>query len=471
MMNALLAVSGVVFPLITFPYVSRVLLPEGTGKVAMAASLIAYFTMLAELGIPTYGITACAKVRDDREALTRTVHELLGISLAMSLVSYALLALALLFIPRLSAEKPLYCVMSVTILLNAVGMEWLYKALDRYAYITVRSLAFRLVALGAIFLMVRSKKDYVVYGGLFIFAASASNLVNFLCAGKYISLRRPKGCDWKRHLKPVAVFFAMACAVTVYTNLDALMLGFMTTDVDVGYYNAAVKVKGILVGVVTALGVVLLPRSSWYVEHGQMEAFREISLKALRFVLVLASGLALFFMIFSEESILLLSGEAYRDAILPMRIIMPTVLLIGLTNLLGIQMLVPLGREKTVLRSVLAGAAVDLVLNALLIPPLRSAGAAVGTLAAETVVLGIQLSALKEETGAFFRAYRWPRLLLALAAAGAASLWLKWTSLSRFPCVACGAVCFFAVYFLSLLLMKEETLTELRDQVRERIRP
>ena len=103
-MNAILTVSSFLFPLITFPYVSRILLPEGTGKVSFATSVVTYFMMLSQLGIPMYGLRACAKVRDDREALSRTVHELLVINLVMSLISYILLGGCVLLVPKLRAE-------------------------------------------------------------------------------------------------------------------------------------------------------------------------------------------------------------------------------------------------------------------------------------------------------------------------------------------------------------------------------
>ena len=153
-MNAILTMSAFIFPLISFPYVSRILLPEGTGKVSFATSLIAYFTMFAQLGIPTYGVRACARVRDDRIALTRTAQELLIINLVMTAFSYGVLVLSLLFVPRLRAERTLYLLVSLSMLFNTLGMEWLYKALEQYTYITVRSLIFKLIALGGMFLLV-----------------------------------------------------------------------------------------------------------------------------------------------------------------------------------------------------------------------------------------------------------------------------------------------------------------------------
>ena len=146
-MNALLTVSSFIFPVITFPYVSRVLGPEGYGRVGFATSLITYFSMFAKLGIPTYGIRACAQVRDDREKLSRTVQELLVINLVMSAITYAAFLVCVFFVPALADDRTLYLVMSVTILLGAIEMEWLYKGLERYTYITVRSLLFKLIAL------------------------------------------------------------------------------------------------------------------------------------------------------------------------------------------------------------------------------------------------------------------------------------------------------------------------------------
>lgn len=470
MMNALLAVSGIVFPLISFRYASRILMPEGIGKVSVATSLIAYFTMFAQLGLPTYGIRACAAVRDDRKALSRTVHELMSINLVMALIAYALLAAAMVIVPKLAEERLLYAVMSVSILLNSIGMEWLYKGLEQYTYITARSLIFKVIALGALFLLLHRQEDYVIYGGITIFASVASNILNLIHARKYIDFRRPEDCDWKRHLKPVLIFFAMSCAATIYTNLDTLMLGFMTTNTEVGYYDEAVKVKHVLVTMVTALGAVLLPRSSWYVEQGRMDDFRRMTQKALRFVLMAASALMVYFILYAKECILVLSGEAFLPAVPAMWIIMPTVLLIGLTNVIGMQTLVTLGKEKTVLQSEIAGAVIDLILNLILIPRYKAAGAAIGTLVAETVVLTVQYAALRNELKDFFRKYEWIRLLLALILATAAGFWVHLTGFRPILKLIVSAACFFGVYGGFLLWRKEEILTDSVDRMKQMIR-
>lgn len=469
-MNAILTMSSFLFPLISFPYVSRILGPEGTGRVDFATSLIAYFLMFAQLGIPTYGVRACAKVRDDKHLLTKTAQELLIINLVMSVLAYAVLALGLIFVLRLRQDRLLYILVSLTIIFNTIGMEWLYKALEQYTYITVRSIAFKLVSLGAMFALIRSKDDYVIYGGITILASSASYLMNFFHARKYISLRPVGGYEFKPHLKAVMVFFAMACATTVYTNMDKVMLGIMAenelqANVNVGYYGAASRIKSILVSIVTSLGTVLLPRASYYVQQGKMEEFRKISRKALNFVVVVATPLTLYFVFFARQGILLLSGQEYLGAVVPMQFIMPTLLFIGLTNILGIQILVPTGREKVVLYSVIVGAVTDVVCNLLLIPRYLAVGAALSNMIAEAAVLVFQTVALRREVGSAFRSISYWKILLGLAAGTAASVWVISLGLGSFLALALSACLFFAAYGLVLLVTKEQLVGDIFGQM------
>lgn len=463
-MNTILTLSSFIFPLITFPYVSRVLLPEGTGKVSFATSVVTYFLLLSQLGIPTYGIRACAKVRDNRRELSRVVHELLVINLVMSAFSYLLLVAGVFAISKLRAERTLIFLISFTIVLNAIGMEWLYKALEQYTYITIRSVIFKAIAVVAMLLMVRKQSDYVIYGMLTILAASASNVCNFIHAHTYIDFFQKEKYDYRRHIKPVLIFFAMSCATVIYTNLDTVMLGFMKNNADVGYYNAAVKIKSILVGIVTSLGAVMLPRLSYYVEKGEQDAFDRLTKKAMNFVILLATPMMIYFMLFAKEGIFFLSGTAYGGSVVPMQIIMPTLLLIGMTNVMGIQIMIPLGMEKQVLYSEIAGAVVDLVINALLIPQYAAAGAAVGTLIAEFVVWIVQVYVLRSVTRNLYKSVRFGTIGLALALAIAASGWVKIFNFGTFISLLISALLYFAVYYIVLLARGEPIAGEILEQ-------
>lgn len=464
-MNAILTMSQFIFPLITFPYVSRILLPAGTGKVSFATSIVSYFTLFAQLGIPTYGIRACAKVRDNREELSKMVQELFIINLVMSMIAYAIFFAAIYFVPRFRQDKELFLIIGLTIFFNAIGMEWLYKALEQYTYITVRSIVFKFIAIVAMFLMVHEQSDYVIYGGISILASSASNLFNFFHVHRYINIKPVGHYNFEKHLKAIVIFFAMSCATTIYTHLDTVMLGFLRTDADVGYYNAAVKIKTILVSIVTSLGVVLLPRASYYVEHNMMVEFRRITKRAINFVFLIATSMMVYFILFAKEGVFFLSGDAYAGAIIPMQVIMPTLLFIGLTNIMGIQMLVPLGGEKVVLYSEIAGMIVDVILNAILIPKMASTGAAIGTLTAEITVFIVQYIALRGIIKNAYQQVHYAAIGSSVLIGGVLAVLIKRMQWGSFMTLCASAIVFFGIYFLILTVMKEPFVLEMEKQV------
>lgn len=469
-MNAILTMSSFIFPLITFPYVSRILMPEGMGKVNFAISVINYFSMFAQLGIPTYGIRACAQVRDNRVKLTRTVHELLFINLIMTIISYIGLFIAVLFVPKLHSEKTLYVITSFTIFLTTIGIEWMYKALEQYTYITIRSIVFKFIGLVSMFMLVHAKSDYLIYAAINVFSGAGSSVLNILNAHKYIGLKPIGKYNVKKHLKPVLIFFSMSIATTIYTNLDTIMLGFMKSDADVGYYTAAVKIKNILVSIVTSLGAVLLPRASYYIEQGDLDQFKDLSKKAMNFVFLIAIPLMVYFTLFAKQGIIFLSGKSFIDATIPMQLIMPTLLFIGVTNIMGIQILVPLGYERIVLISTIAGGIVDLIVNWILIPSLASSGASIGTLAAEFVVLVVQYFVAIRKVPGLFREIKYYKIFIAVVASSLISIWTLELGFGVFITLVVSAILFFAVYGLILLILKEQLITEIFYQFINKIK-
>lgn len=454
--------SSILFPLITFPYVSRVLLSEGNGKVAFASSVITYFTMFASLGIPTYGIRACAKVRDDKEKLSKTAQELLIINSVTMLITCLAYVLSILFVPKFGAEKELFIINGIGMVLNVFAVNWLYNALEQYAYITVCNLLVKIVSLVLMFLLVKHPDDYIIYGAITMIASSVSYVFNFIYAHKFISFKKSGTYEFRQHLKPIFIFFATSAAINVYTNLDVVMLGFMKGDVEVGYYNAAIKVKTILTTLITSLGTVLLPRLSYYVKKDQKDAFYHTIAKAVNFVVVLGIPLTFYFGMFAEESILFLAGEDFMGAILPMIILMPTILLIGLSNITGIQVLTPQNEEKKVLYSILWGAAVDFVLNLVLIPKFASSGAAFATVMAELAVLIVQCIYLKDMIGKIVSQVSWGKVILA-AAAGCLAGWMVkvWLDTGVFLVLLVSACVFFGIYGVVLLVTKEKFVWEI----------
>lgn len=470
-MNFILTASSFVFPLITFPYVSRVLLPVGNGKIASATAVVTYFSMISMLGIPTYGIRACAQVRDNKEKLSRTVQEILIINVIMTILVYIAFGISLYLVPKFAEDRTLLIVMSSTILLNVIGVSWLYSALEEYAYITIISLVFKVIGVILMFLFVHEKQDYVIYGGITVISNVGSYIFNFLRLGNYIICKPVGNYNLKKHLKPIGIFCAMTVATSIYTNLDIVMLNFISGDEQAGYYNAAVKIKTIVTSLVTSIGAVLLPRLSYYIEKGMKEEFKKMASKALGFVTMMSLPLSVYFMMFANESVGLLSGAAYQPAVPSMCIIMPTVIFIGMSNIFGMQVLIPTDREKEVLISVMIGGIVDLILNVLLIPDLGASGAAIGTLVAEFAVVLVQVIILKDFLREIKCNYKIFPYIVALIPAAMVSWIVKRLLQSVIPggfllekscfvILVVTAAIFFSIYGIMLLVTKEAIAME-----------
>ena len=473
-LNMILTASAFIFPLITYPYVTRVLQPSGNGKIVFANSIITYLGIISSLGIPTYGIRVCAQVRDDKELLSKTVQELWMINMVMTILSYIVLAFLIFMIPKIKEEKILIIVCSMALFFNLIGMEWLYKSLELYSYITVRSIVFKVIAVMLMFIFVRNKADYIWYAAIIVIANTGYGIWNALNLKKYICWKRYTNYDIKKHLKPIVIFGAMTVAVTIYSNMDITMLGFIKDNVEVGYYDVAIKIKVILVNVVTALGAVLLPRASYYVKMNMEKEFWQTTSKALEFITVLSMPLIIGFIIMAKPCIMLIAGMEYIPSIQPMQIIMPVLFLIGASNVFGIQILVPLGRENIVLYSEIAGAMVNLGFNVILIPRYGASGAAFGTVMAEITVLLVQMFVLRNHAIEMMKKVQWKKILVALLVSSICLMYLNTKLNTEFNTfVIMRFIVLFSIYGiiygLLLLLLKEDVVVEIFASIRERV--
>lgn len=414
-MNIIQKMSGMWFSLASYPYALRVLGVDSVGQVAFSISVASFFSMFAALGIPTYGVRECAKVRDNRSDLAKTVQELLIIQTISTVASALLFGMTVLSTPRLREDMDLYLIHGTALLFSAVSAEWMFAGLEEYGYITLRTTLSKIICLVLIFLLVHSPEDYLVYAVLSIGATAIANIINIVELNRYVPWKHISGhCEIKKHLRPIFVFFAQTVAITVYTNFDSAMLGFMQGDYQVGLYDVAVKVKLALSYFVTSLGNVLLPRLSYYLYNKRRENYQLMLVKALEFTVVTAMPLMIFFFVMAPECIEVLSGSLYTSSATAMRVLIPTILFIGLSSITGTQMLVPAGKENVAMISYISGAVVDVLLNAILIPRFASVGAAIGTLAAELTVLAVQVGYLR---GAVLRTLQKVCLLIPIVAA------------------------------------------------------
>ena len=457
-MNFILTVSNFLFPLIIFPYVSRVLLPEGTGKVAFALSIVSYFTLFASFGVATYGIRAIAQVRDDKDRLSKTMHELLFINIISMIIVYIALVIAISVVPKFAMEKELFWVTSLFVLFTIIGIEWLYKGLEKYQYITIRTIVFKIASLFLVFLFVKEKSDYIIFAFISIFAIVGSGVLNLINSRKLINYTLYSEYEFKKHLKPMFVLFLTSMAIAIYTSLDEGLLGLLSSPEQVGYYNAAVRIKGILFTLITSLGVVLLPRLSYYVENHMETEFHEALAKSTNFIIVIAASVVIFFTLFAKETILILAGENYVASIIPLQIVVWALILSAITNILGIQILLPLKKDKQLLFSVLCAATVDVIANFLLVPKLAAVGTALSVIAAELSVLIVQMIILRQYIKILFSGLQLHKIIIALLIAIACALFVREivVNTSTLIIFLCSSSVFFLAYFIILLLLKEK---------------
>lgn len=390
-LNSIKTLIALVFPLITFPYVSRILLPEGIGKVNFAASIISYFSIIAGLGINQYGIRQAAKLRDNKIILSQFVKEVFVINIISTFVSYFLLALLLIFAPQVKDYRLLIVVTGFSILFTTFGMGWLCIAIEDYLFITIRTILFQIISIILMFVLVRTKDDYIIYAAITVFSSVGSDILNFVHLRKYINFKTGLPLQLKQHLKPILILFAMAMTTTIYTALDTTMLGLIKGDREAGIYTAATKLNKIVVGLVTAAGSVLMPRLSYYYEKGNEEEFQRLAYKGFDFLFLISMPCMVGLSVLSVPLIHLLAGIDFDAAVTPMRIMNPIIVIIGLGAYIGLQMFLPLNKEKWTLYSVICGAVINFSMNMFLIPRYGACGAAVATVCAEGTVSTVQL--------------------------------------------------------------------------------
>ena len=395
-LNLFRTLLSLLFPLITFPYASRILLPEGIGRVAFARSVIDYFIIIATLGISTYGIRETAKVRDDRQQLSKISREIVTINMISTAVSYLLLFIAIFCIPKLTDYRLLLIVISSKILFTALGLDWLYGGMEDYKYITTRAIVFQIISVALLFIFVHRPEDYLKYASIAVFSNVGSHVCNWIHSKKYIDLLIRTKLELKKHLKPIFTLFAMAVVTKIYVVLDVIMLGFICTDWDVGIYTAAVKVNKVVLSLVVAACTVLMPRLSYYSEKKEIEKFNDLAYKGFNALLLFSIPSSIGLSLVSYHAIMLFSGQHYVAAIPAMRVMNPIIIIIGISNFIGMQLFMPLRKEKYTLYSVICGAVANFSLNLVIIPKFQALGAAISTVCAEMVVTSVQLFLVRD---------------------------------------------------------------------------
>ncbi len=392
----------ILFPLILLPYVSRVLLPEGIGRVNYAEAIINYFILFSSLGIPLYGIREIAKHREEPAKLFQKLAGIFSVNFCLVIFSYVILLICLSF-SFIEKEFTLVLINSSLIFFSLIEVEWFFQGTENYRYITIRNMIIKSISLILVFTCVKTKDDTILYAMILVFGIGGNALFNFFYIMKthgkeilpYFKLSFFKQA-FKEHIKAIVITSAMALAASIYLNLDVIMLGYFSTNVEVGYYTACMKIVRVLITVVLALLTVLLPRSSYLVSNKHMDEFVELIRLSFKFICFIGFPCIIGILLLSKSIIFIFFGQAFYPAYSVMNLLCILLFFVSMNNLLGMQILYPLNRERKFLYSILAGALVNVVSNLFLIYKFKAVGASIGSILAEAVIFFLLFLSAKD---------------------------------------------------------------------------
>lgn len=394
--NTALSVLNILFPIVTFPYVSRILGPAGIGKVQFILSIAQYFVLFAALGIPLYGVREISKIRDNKDKLAVLAWEIIIINTIGGVIFTCFFFLLLSLNPKLYLDFKIYVWASTIILFSFSNIDWLYAGLEEFKTIALRSFFIKATSIILIYLFLKKETDTFYYLLISLFSILGNNIWNIIAFLRRIKYPTNTILNLRKHVRSLIIIFAANISISIYTMLDVILVGFLANDIAVGFYSAAVKLNKIAIPVVISLGTILVPQITQSFFKEDFKRFNNLISKSYSFIIVLSVPISFGLFSFAREFMLIFSGSKFEMAIFTMQLCSPLILLIGLGHLFGFQLLIPTGNDKSYLVAVTVGMVVSLSLNLLLIPRFAEKGAAIGTLVAEIIVVLISYIYVKK---------------------------------------------------------------------------
>ena len=383
--NAFKTIVSLVFPLITFPYISRILGVSVLGKISYYQSIISYLTLIAGLGVTFYAVREGVKYKESKKEISCFTSQIALLLSFSTIFSYLILAFFILLqYDDLDCKLLLIC--SLEIFFTTYNFEWIYKIYEDFKYISIRSICFQCISVAAIFFMVHQSDDYYKYAMIVVTVNISSAVINFLAGKRYFVLIKTEIKDTFQHLKPILIIFGSTIATTIYMNIDTVMLGYFKGDYDVGIYTVAVKLSHIIKMLFSSISGVVMSRLSFYVATKNNEAYYELLYKSFEiiFAFLIPSILGIFLL--APEAITIISGDDYLLGVNASRVLYINTFFSLIDTILYYQILIPFGKEKEAGMATIVGAISNIMLNMFIINTFSYNGAALTTLISEILV-------------------------------------------------------------------------------------
>lgn len=441
---------------------SRILLPAGIGIVQFYQSIINYIILFSSLGIPLYAVREISKYRDDEKERNKVTLEILLLHGILSCLGYLVVFILIINVRRIADDWPLFLILSLSIFLNVIGVNWFYQAIEDFKFITIRSLIVRIISLIALFIFVRSKNDLYAYAIILVGGQVGNYLFNFIRLRRYLNHFSVFNVELKlkHHLQAAFKIFILNVAISLYINLNPVMLGFMSNDTYVGYYTSVTRIISAINGITTALGMAILPRLSNYFATEKFEEYNSLKTKALNVITFICCPVSIAILLMASNIIPIFSGNAYLPAVQTLKISAPTLCISAFNYIIAIQILYTQNKEKIVILSTLLGGILNIIMNLILIPHLYQNGTAISGLCAELAVLGTCLLCGKKYLNYNFLNKNNGQVLLASIMSYLFCLPLSFLPYSNFVILVIEALTFLIVYTSILSLQKNDIFME-----------
>lgn len=395
--NMIKSVAAIIFPMISFPYASRMLLVDNLGKVNFANSVVSYFSLIAALGISTYAIRECSKVKNDRKKLDELASQIYTINLWSTAFSYAVLLITLLFARPLYNYRLLIVIQSMSIVLTTVGADWINTVEEDFKYITIRTVLFQLVSLVLLLVFVHKPDDYVIYAIINVISSAGANISNYFYRKRYCTIRFVLHVDWKRHMPKVMMLFSMLIAQSIYVNSDVTILGIVRGDYEVGLYSVSVKIYNIVQALVNAVTYVVIPQLAFAFSRKDYTKVNQLLRYSVNFTVLLGLPCVVGVCMIAGDLINIIAGPEYLEATLSLQILAVALGCSFAAGVLGNLIMLPSGRDKLCMSSSIVSAALNMVLNLIFIPYFGLNAAAVTTMLSQAVGFFIKMPFVEKE--------------------------------------------------------------------------
>lgn len=385
----------VLLPLVTAPYISRTLGATAIGVYSYTNSIAYYFLMIAMLGISNHGNRSVAAVRYDKEKLNRTfssIYSLQAFTFTIAIIAYSLYIVFGVGQDRLIVALQLFYVIS-----GLLDISWLFFGLEKFKLTVIRNLLIKLTTVLCMFIFVHTPDDLWKYTLIMSIGTLISQLYLWKYVKRYVKFARVNLHDIFANIKPVLILFVPVLAYSIYKVMDKIMVGSMSTYEQVGFYQNAEKIVNIPMGIITALGTVMLPRMSNLISSGNKEKTQQYIRVSFKFVTVLCAAIGFGLMGVSHILAPVYLGNEFRECAPIIFMLSITVFFVAWANIIRTQYLIPNHYDKVYVVSTIIGAALNLIANLILIPKYQANGAAVGTIIAEGSVLIVQMVAVRKE--------------------------------------------------------------------------